>query len=327
MTHDNCLPWHETTWQLIQRRRVAGRLPHAILLTGPNGIGKERFAERLMQSLLCKQPEAGGDACGQCMACQLYRAGTHPDVRRVTAEEQGKSLRIDAVRELIDGLTFKSQYGGYKVASVSPAERLNRAAANALLKTLEEPTPETLLILVCSRPSSLPATIRSRCQAMPFAVPEREQALVWLRQQGIESPEIALDVAAGAPLSALAIAGSDNLALRAQLLEDLGQIASGRSSPTTTAARYAKHDVELVCSWLLSYVADMIRLAMVPNPPGVRNSDSRKGLAKLAAARHPVELFEYQDALMNARWMSETQVNTQLLVEDLFLRWDRLGKR
>lgn len=321
------LPWHESSWHQVCQRRSAGRLPHALILTGIAGLGKGQFAERLADALLCATPTRDGDACSHCAPCKLLRAGTHPDMRRVTPEEPRKAIRIDAVRELISYLTLKSQYSGYKVAIVSPADRMNAAAANALLKTLEEPTAQTLLILVSARPSVLPATIRSRCQVIAFGVPERAQALGWLRQQGVESAETALDVAGGAPLKALQVATSDDLSLRSQLAEDLGRLANNRVDPVALAARYSQSEVRSICSWLLSYVTDMIRLAMVPNPPGLRNSDVQGGLARLAADIRPAELFLFQDALLNAQWMSDTQINAQLLMEDLFVRWSRLKPR
>lgn len=321
------LPWQEAQWNVIQRRRAADRLPHALLLTGPEGVGKVQFAERLVRALLCTQPRAGGDACGHCAACQLCQAGTHPDLRRVAPEEPGKAIRIDAVRDLIRYLALKSQFGGYKVATVSPAERLNSASANALLKTLEEPTAQTLLVLSSARPSALPATVRSRCQQVKFRVPEREQALNWLRRQGVESPENALGITAGAPLKAMVLAGSEQLKLRLQLAQDLDRLGRTAADPTAVAARYHQADTRVVLGWLLSYVADMIRLAMVPNSPGLGNSDIREELAGLAAGKLPEDLFRYQDALLSAQWMSETQVNAQLLMEDLFVRWSRLGTR
>lgn len=321
------LPWHDAQWTSIQQRRTAQRLPHALMLTGPAGVGKEQFAARIAAALLCARPDANGEACGACAPCQLFRAGTHPDLRWVAPEEEGKAVRIDAIRDLIAYLSLTSQFGGYKIAVVTPAERMNSAAANALLKTLEEPAPQTLLVLVCARPGALPPTVRSRCQIIGFGVPDQAQALSWLRQQGVESPETALEAAGGAPLKAREFAVSGGLQLRTQLLEDLQRLADDKGDPIGLAAHYHGQDGRVMYSWLLSYVTDMIRLAMMPGPAGRRQPDSLGHLARLAQGRNPTHLFQYRDDLLNALWMSDTQVNAQLLMEDLFVRWSRLVKR
>lgn len=325
------LPWHDAQWHHVQRLDEKQRLPHALLLTGANGVGKERFAERFAQWLLCQQSVVRLDACGECVTCRLYEAGTHPDLRRVSPEESGKAIRIDAIRDLIDYLALKSQYGGYKVAIITPADRLNSAAANALLKTLEEPTAQTLVILVTARPSYLPATVRSRCQTITFGRPPRNQALEWLRECGVESPEVVLDACAGAPLAALGLASSGESQARQQLLEDLREVESGRVDPIVAAGRYAQQDSRIVCSWLLSYVADMIRLAMVSEPPELCNADLRDPLDQLVQDKQIEALFGYQDILMQAQRMADTSANAQLMMEDLLVRWIQLtagaGKR
>ncbi len=318
LTPDERLPWHDAQWKSLLRRVAAQRLPHALMLAGPAGVGKGLFAERLARALLCTHRDDEGEACGRCAACQLYAAGTHPDIRRVAPEEEGKAIRIDAVRDAIGNLTLKSQYGGYKIALLTPADRMNNAAANALLKTLEEPAPQTLLVLVCARPAALPATVRSRCQRVNFAAPPREQALDWLQRHEVSSAERALEVAAGAPIKALELAASGDLALRDQLLADLDRLARGAGDPAAIAARYHQLDARMVYSWLLGHVADMIRLSMVP---GAGGSAARQGVAGTAPGWHPARLFQYYDDLLNALWLADTQVNAQLLLEDLLIRW------
>ncbi|MFO7642692.1 MAG: DNA polymerase III subunit delta', partial [Candidatus Competibacteraceae bacterium] len=166
---DEGLPWHEPLWRQFQQSRAAGRLPHALLLAGPAGLGKLAFAKRLARALLCETPDVEGDACGRCRSCRLFQAGSHPDYRMEQPVEEGKAIRIDPIRELCGFLGFTAQYGGYKIALLEPADRLNLNAANSLLKTLEEPPGDCLLLLVTAHPARLPATVRSRCQKVSFA--------------------------------------------------------------------------------------------------------------------------------------------------------------
>src|SRR6201999_2221945 len=137
-------------------------------------------AEWTARLVLCEQPAAA--PCGRCEGCRRAAAGQHPDVTSVRFIEEAQQLKIEQVRELSAELALTSHQGGYKVGIVSPADSLNRFAANALLKTLEEPPPRTLLILVSSEPSRLPATILSRCQRIQLRAPPRAESIAWLRE-------------------------------------------------------------------------------------------------------------------------------------------------
>ena len=234
-------------------RALKEKHPHALLIHGPQGVGKLALAEYLTQTLLC---ESGEDApCGHCAGCRWLKAGSHPDYRRVEPEalakpgaaEEGETdaaraadrtgkpsteIKIDQVRGLDSFLTLKSHRGKFRVALVHPAEDMNANAANALLKSLEEPPGAALFVLVSHRPSWLLATIRSRC--VPFAVetPDSESAARWLASQGVQTPEAWLAFASGAPLRALELSsqpeGAHKLrlwkALEARDLELLGSV-------------------------------------------------------------------------------------------------------
>lgn len=239
--------WHAEPWRRLLQRRQRQAMPHALLLAGPEGLGKRLFARRLIQSLLCDQPQEG-EACGACRGCRLVEAGSHPD--RI---ELGLGLRkdgsprvdivVDQIRDLSARLAMRSQFGGWQVACIDPADAMNAAAANALLKTLEEPSENTLLLLIADQPWRLPQTIRSRCQRIDFHIPEPAQSLAWLQQQGLsakEAPE-ALQAASGNPGLALRWQAEGALAMRQEVRRDLAALAQGRAPLTEVVRRWQDH--------------------------------------------------------------------------------------
>ena len=171
-------PWQEPLWQQLASRP---RHAHAYLLHGPAGIGKRDLAERLMARLLCQKP-GGLEACGQCKACHLLAAGTHPDVFVLEPEEADKAIKVDQVRELVSFVVQTAQLGGRKVVLLEPAEAMNLNSANALLKSLEEPSGDTVLLLVSHQPSRLLPTVKSRCVQQACPLPSPQQSLSWLAQ-------------------------------------------------------------------------------------------------------------------------------------------------
>jgi DNA polymerase-3 subunit delta' len=219
-------PWNEPLLESLRHRAV--QLPHALLIHGAQGVGKLALAEKIAQLLLCEAKDVARKPCGVCDGCRWYAGGNHPDFRRLEpealapqpdaeAEEEGEAparrgkpsleIKIDQVRELADFLYIGSHRGGLRVALVHPAEEMNINAANALLKALEEPPAGAVFLLVSHRPARLLPTIRSRCIALPVAIPRKEAALQWLSAQGMPDAERWLAYAGGAPLRALDYAG------------------------------------------------------------------------------------------------------------------------
>jgi DNA polymerase-3 subunit delta' len=236
-------PWNEPVFESLKRR--IDTLPHALLVHGPRGVGKLALAERLGQLLLCEAGDPQRKPCGVCEGCRWYLGGNHPDFRRVEPEalapqpetegEEGavsarkgkpsQDIRIDQVRQLADFLNIGSHRGRRRVALVHPAEAMNPAAANALLKGLEEPPAGAMFILVAHRPMHLLATIRSRCVAVPVPVPAREAGLKWLAAQELPQAERWLAYAGGAPLRAL------DYAAKAETVDRLLNAIRARSAP------------------------------------------------------------------------------------------------
>lgn len=314
-------PWQMALWQQLQQRHLAQRLPHALLLTGASGLGKLQLAQRFAQSLLCQHPiPASGEPCTTCRSCQLLHAGSHPDYRLLRPEEEDKPIKVDQVRELCTFLGYTPQYGGYKVAVLEPAERMNLNAANSLLKTLEEPPGTCLIMLVSSDPVRLPITVRSRCQTLTLATPNADVALTWLRQQlPDQQGELAnmLGAAAGAPLSALRYAQDQpRWQRRRTLAESYAQVSSGRLNPLSAAQLWAQGASLENLGWLVSWQVDAIRLKMNPHPPHLNNPDLRELLRAVAQRHPPQHLFARLDsALQMYRLCSTTQVRADILVE------------
>ena len=315
---DERLPWHQDLWRQLQQRRATGRLPHALLLAGPAGLGKGLFARRLARTLLCDHPAADGEACGQCRSCRLFRAGSHPDYNVVQPAEDGKIIKVDQIRGLCAFLGYTAQYGGYKIALLEPADRLNVNAADSLLKTLEEPPGNGLLLLVTAQPARLPATVRSRCQKIGFDPPAATVAVPWLVARVADGlkPGVLLDIAGGAPLAALAQADGERWRRRRELFECYEQTLAGRMDPIRAAERWAQGDLTENLRWLIGWHTDLIRLKMSANPPRLGNPDRGAALRRWADRGTPRALFERLDAAVRLYALcATTQVNAPLLLE------------
>jgi DNA polymerase-3 subunit delta' len=226
--------WCESAWSLLAARAANGTLPHALLVCGPGGLGKRALVEMFVRARLCETPQ-DGRACGSCRTCKLLAAGTHPDRMRVKLEPNPKTgvmrkeIVVDQIRELSARLAMSSQLDGWQVAVIDPADAMNAAAQNALLKTLEEPTEASLIVLVADQPWRLSATIRSRCQRIDLAAPPPGEALAWLHARGVESADAVLAAAGGNPGQAWLLAEQGGMQRRQEVARDLLALAAGRA--------------------------------------------------------------------------------------------------
>lgn len=311
--------WQQSQWDILSTRRLMGNMPHALLLTGIQGLGKVAFANQLAKVLLCTANKA--IACGQCRYCELFAAETHPDFYRIRPVESGKKIKIDQIRDLILQLNQTAQQNNNKVAIVESAESMHHAAANALLKTLEEPSKNTFIILVTDNLFLLPATIRSRCQIIKFNVPASYAALNWLKQFLTADMELLLNFAEGAPLKALAYAKEEIVNNRIALLTDLEDLLKGKD-PLKIAAGWLKEPVNVVIHYLMAIITEVIYLQFSIKKNWLSDPNYANKLSNIAHKVNQSSLFSYLSKLyMTYKETLLTNLNQQLLLEELFCIW------
>ncbi len=328
------LPWHEHAWARLQ---AWGRQPpHALLLRGRSGLGKTALARAYAKWLLCESGDGRGVACGVCQACQWFEQGNHPDFRQVEPEALGaastagdgepdqpkgragakpsRQIKIDQVRALQEFLSVGTHRAGFRVAVVRPAEAMNASTANALLKSLEEPPPGTLFVLVSSQPARLLPTIRSRCQALDVAPPEAEAARRWLADEGVPDAQSALAFAGNAPLDALEDRGTG-------LRTTLPELLSGRWDPLSVVDRLQAEEPAAVVDALQKWVYDAQLTRVIGR--GRYFTGAARAAARLADSR-PEDLARFGRTLVQARAVASHPLNPRLFMESLFLELARL---
>lgn len=308
-------PWHQRAHATFEACVRAGRVPHAVLVAGPSGCGKVALARDIARQLLCLEGAAGG--CGNCRSCRQMKGGAHPDFRDISFEINPKTgklrdvIIVEQIRALIEALYKTTTTSERKVAIIHPAERMTRSAANALLKTLEEPVGDTVLMLVAHDAGRLPATVRSRCQRLAVGLPPRDQALEWLGQSAgaaQQDAEEALAAAAGRPLEARALLESGALEHYRDAVRLLGLLSGGATSDGKALAAMADFDPSSLWTWLSLRCADLVRRSMQHEVPG-------------ADIQPLVELQRLAD---RNRVLTETPVRKDLLLRDWLIQWKNL---
>ncbi|MGR8933171.1 MAG: DNA polymerase III subunit delta' [Gammaproteobacteria bacterium] len=320
------LPWLREPWEVLSAYIRQQRIPQALIISGPAGLGKIRLATGFAQALQCIERRDDGRFCGRCHRCHLFQAGTHPDVLCLEPEEEGKVIGIDQIRALIAKLLLKPQFETWRVAVIYPAEQMNRAAANAFLKYLEEPTERTLIILVTAKPFLLPATISSRCQKMPLGTPDRRIAVEWLRQQQVTGdPEVLLNLAQGSPLLAKSYAERKILEVRNECFKVWLSVAKQRTEPSDVAENWYKSNHTELLAWLISWTIDLIRCRSRSEYAKLDNTDIARNLQDLAQSLDLKKLFGLYDLLLRCNRQMSSTLNKQLLFEEILIYWSQLN--
>jgi DNA polymerase-3 subunit delta' len=327
-------PWQSESWQALQGLR--GRLPHAVLIKGAQGIGKLDLALNLARSLLCSDTGKDGMACGKCDSCHWFEQESHPDFRLVqpdalSAAEDGeekagakkpsREISVDQIRDLSGFANLSAHCGGYRVVLVHPAEAMNNNAANSLLKTLEEPTDKLLFLLVTHKPQQLLPTILSRCLGFTVNTPTREAGVAWLKQQGVKNPEYALAQTGFAPLQALDWAESgEGAEERAMLLEAIRQPAKLDALALAESLQRGipVHIIHCLQQWCHDLTSAKLAGQVRYFP------EQSTQLAKLAQGVSAQSLLRFQKELLEARRAAFHPLNPRLFLESLLMSYRQL---
>lgn len=318
-------PWQQNQWVSLLRSYQLNRLPHALLLRGIKGLGKKEFATCITKLLLC-DAQNDNENC-TCKACHLIEAGTHPNILWVGPEKEGQVIKIDQIRNVVEFIQNTGLHKKQQIAIINPAHSMNTSAANALLKTLEEPPQHSLIILISDESNRLPATLLSRCQWLHFKVPAREQALSWLQKQNQENKNInlMLSLAQGAPLTALKHLESDYLLQRENLYHCLITCAQADQANIDSIFKMCEQkDTVLLLHLDLFYFwfMDLFRLKFMQTAC-IMNVDYLPHMNKIISKINAEALSELIWLVVQLRKqvLSGMNFNKQMLLENLFLKW------
>jgi DNA polymerase III subunit delta' len=307
--------WLDVAIGRIRQAAALGRFPHSLLLLSAPGLGVESLAQWTLAFALCDRKDQR--PCGECASCLLLKADNHPDALIVRVEEDAKQIKVEQVRALIEALTLKSYRGGYKVGLIEGAELLNVNGANAFLKTLEEPTQDTLLILTANPNHRLPATVSSRCLRLKLRAPALSDARAWLKEHvdADRDWDAALSLAGGAPLLACDIDAAGLAAIDTGMRDGIKQLSTGEVDVTLLAEQWVRSHLQLRILWLENWITTRVRLSLgvaqsSPNGAPVRLPDTRVR-AKIC------QLYELLDSARQFRRLSQTGMNQQLALETL----------
>jgi DNA polymerase-3 subunit delta' len=319
-------PWQTEQWQQLTQSKLQNRLPHALLLTGAAGIGKKQFAITFAHTVLCEKPDASGTTCQTCHACHLVQAQTHSDFLIIEPEQGSQIIKIDQVRDIIHLVNETPLHGGYRVIIIHPANAMNTNAANALLKTLEEPAANTLFILISDHSTRLPATISSRCQKIIFHKPATETALTWLKSECSDSSvdvNLLLKLTEGSPLKAKEILTNDLLKLREELHQGLQKLSQKNADPLQFAAQWQEADLNLLFNLLLSWIKDFLRFKLTEGTSDLINADCKTIFAELDPKISQQNLLRFAEETQQTykNTLRSINLNRQLLLEELFIHW------
>ncbi len=353
-----CYPWQLPLWQqLYSNNIVSDHFPHAVLLCGVTGIGKKDLAFYLARGLLCQSPDENPET-GQiepclnlesekkCRSCQLFSTATHPDLYHVTTPVDKKVIPVDDIRTLIQWSVLSSQLGGKKVIIIEPAEAMNPNAANSLLKTLEEPVSNTIIILLTNQKQALLATIRSRCRTIDMGIPDKKNALQWLSRQGLTDAELMLSLSSGSPLRALELSKGTQLEVRHLIISQLLSIITDAIDPVLVAEALFKQtkikqgkgkraqtdnkklliNAYDIIYWFDSVVSDLAKIARNCSKDSIINIDYYQNLQQLSNKLYLKKLLQLYDSINKAYYEIRGQININLLFESLLIDWNNCQK-
>lgn len=324
-------PWQQKQWQRLSTAFNNGQLHHAILFTGMPGIGKFDFAKALAKRILCERAKDYQFACGQCKSCHLVASKSHPDLALITPVANSQVIKVEQVRDLIGQSQQSAHRHGYKIWLLYPAHAMNITSANALLKTLEEPSyQKTLLILVSHLPTSLPATIRSRCMNLRFQPPAKLEAMKWLQQNadGIADADLetALSIADGAPLLALSYAKEDYISQLKELGAGLLAVIFEQADPVTLANQWQKQELHGLLQGIWYWLTALIHWHLKSDTERLDSTSHALLSAHQQQTLNIIKLFGILDQVKAATqgMISKINFNQQLILERILIACAKL---
>lgn len=342
----NTLSWQQKIWQKLMENQPF-RCP-AVLLKGRKGTGKLVFARILAKSLLCVSPNSHHEACGQCNSCNWFELGGHPDYLQLSPEaltdtpnetthdddsedtastksrkKSSQQISVEQIRALTDFVYLTGHQGGYRIVLIYPAEAMNSAASNALLKKLEEPPPQVIFILVTHQPQHLLPTLRSRCQQIAMPLPDIKTSMTWLQQQGVQNPDICLAAGGFSPLSALSFHDSKDMAHHDQLIQQIS--VPTQFNPLALADVMQQSDLSLVVSWLQKWCYDLISYRTTGEIRYYRYQHA--SIEKLANQINLEACVAYSRSLIKSQGLARHPLNPRLFLEGILVSYARIIDR
>ncbi len=313
-------PWQANLWQQLCQQLQANRLPHALLVSGVKGLAKNSFAQHIVASVLCLNRRDDQSSCGHCHSCQLLNAGSHPDHIEIRPEETGKQIKIDQIRNLRDKQQLTPSVSKWKTIIISPADNMNVSSSNSLLKLLEEPQHNTVLILVTGCPEKLPITVKSRCQNYHLASPTSDQAFEWLTNSAVnkvDSETLAklLQLAKGAPLAVIDMLNGNMAEQYLQVEADFKLILQNSANPIALTATWLKYDLVTVLNQLQYMIRERMIKSFVNSP-------------EITVDQAKISLYwQISDCIVQVIKLvsSQNNINNTLLIEDFIVSVMRIA--
>ncbi len=321
-------PWLEGRLGELVRMVGSGQAPPGLLVTGPKGVGKGLLVRSFLQRMACTEVTDAMFGCGRCNGCRSFLGATHPEILQVTPEAPGKEILVDSIRAVIEFLAL-SHSGPARLVFIEPAEAMNVNAANALLKTLEEPPGGAMLLLAAAQPARLPATIRSRCRLLRVPVPDQRSVKHWLKPATADTGlavEEALAACLERPLEAQALLDDDDARAAWQADRSALEALLRSTSPFPVIERFLECDLGSLLPRLQRLLlsvqhylvqGDLDVFGRLFDPDTLRRFAADRGMRETALV--------FQDTL---QWQRELQapLNPNLRCEDIVLRfWRRAG--
>ena len=320
----NEYPWHEATWAKFVSAKSQNHLAHALLLVGADGTGKSDFVEKIATSLLCTSP-VDNKACQNCQSCKTYHAKANPDYMMIELLEDKQQISVDQIRQLSEFINYTRSFNGYRVIVINPIERMNQNAANSLLKSLEEPAANTIILLVATSLGKILPTIKSRCQLLPLATPKKDQALSWLKSQSpeLQQAEERLNMANGQPLTALNIS-DEEMHDKEAFADQIIAICLRQKPVTEIAKNWEKYDRQTLLNWQITWLQTVIKTSATAD----QKDDTKQGantpiLSKLTEIILEHKRWDLHQQLIAQKQYIHTSVNPLIFIENMLLLWQQ----